>query len=297
MWITFDPDDTKNIRKTIQIYHNANHFQPMVMHDMKSQNIRVETYAEVLSKSAGIRSSRNVMQDSQKVKENKSNAKSQSRKITSQIDENTTEANKNFRKTTKNSKFPSKSTDDWQVQHKRFHKRHKTSKANRLTQTNSREPFSNFDREVCSTDMEKDIKADDERDKQYPCQSEDRTHKITLYNLSNRVLTQGEKSLLEYGLTFIPTKLKVNVSQLLSDLREWERKMRLREYFYEDEEDSITDVSENTKSNSIENEIESQKRNKIWMPPTGRDQSLDLYIQLVKEDILKGIRKNGKMNI
>ena len=33
------------------------------------------------------------------------------------------------------------------------------------------------------------------------------------------------------------------------------------------------------------------------MPPAGRDVALDMYIELVKEDVIKGIRKEGKMNI
>ena len=74
--------------------------------------------------------------------------------------------------------------------------------------------------------------------------------------------------------------------------------MRLREFFYDDNvEDSNVEKHGNTECCSFENVIESRKRNKIWMPPAGRDQALDLYIQIVKDDILKGIKKNGKMNV
>ena len=47
----------------------------------------------------------------------------------------------------------------------------------------------------------------------------------TIFNLSNYTLTDAERNLLERGLKFVPTKPNVNISKLLADLREWERRM------------------------------------------------------------------------
>ena len=57
----------------------------------------------------------------------------------------------------------------------------------------------------------------------------------TVTNLSSCKLTVEQTELLSKGLKFIPNKTKVDKIKLLSDLTEWERRMRLREYFFEKE--------------------------------------------------------------
>ena len=109
--------------------------------------------------------------------------------------------------------------------------------------------------------------------------------------------TQSETSLLQYGLKFIPTKKRVDVGQLLADIRQWERKMCLRELYYDRNKKDDLKVSDMSKQEEVEKEMEARTRNKTYMPPTGRDCALDLYTEFVKEDIVKGIKPSGKMNI
>ena len=70
--------------------------------------------------------------------------------------------------------------------------------------------------------------------------------------------------------------------------------MALREYFFDDEDETnepdYTDTY--TQLAKMEMEIEARKTNKIFMPPTGHESSLDLYIEVVKEDIPNGIMES-----
>ena len=54
-----------------------------------------------------------------------------------------------------------------------------------------------------------------------------------VFNLSSRILTKEETAVLSKGLKFVPTRNKVDVTKIHSDLAEWERRMRLSEYFYD----------------------------------------------------------------
>ena len=62
-------------------------------------------------------------------------------------------------------------------------------------------------------------------------------------NLSERKLSKAEISLLEKGLTFVPTNRKMDLTVLLTEIKEWERRLRLKEFFFDKE--SNTD-EENT---------------------------------------------------
>ena len=63
----------------------------------------------------------------------------------------------------------------------------------------------------------------------------------TVTNLSSYKLSNEETSLLSKGLKFIPDRSKVDKLKVLTDLCEWERRMRLREYFFDkDNDDSDT---------------------------------------------------------
>jgi hypothetical protein len=65
--------------------------------------------------------------------------------------------------------------------------------------------------------------------------------------------------------------------------------MWLREFFYED----------SRKEKNPENEEDDKFRFKVksnFTPKTGRDQWLDMYIELVKNDVINNIGKSGKLN-
>ena len=53
----------------------------------------------------------------------------------------------------------------------------------------------------------------------------------TVFNLSSKKLTRHQEKVLNYGLKFIPTNLNIDLTELITDLKEWERQMRLAEYF------------------------------------------------------------------
>ena len=53
-----------------------------------------------------------------------------------------------------------------------------------------------------------------------------------IFNLSSRQLTADEEAVLQKGLSFIPTR-RQPPAQLISELKKWERLMRLREYWAE----------------------------------------------------------------
>jgi hypothetical protein len=75
------------------------------------------------------------------------------------------------------------------------------------------------------------------------------------------------------------------LEKLIADIKTWERRMRLREYFF-DENDKDQDL-----------EYSKFKKSSDWAPTPGRDCWLDLYVQVVRDDIIKGLRKDFKINI
>ncbi len=109
----------------------------------------------------------------------------------------------------------------------------------------------------------------------------------TVTNLSSRKLTEAETSLLSKGISFVPSKKHVDLSKIHSDLAEWERRMRLAEYFHSDE-------NQERKNEKEEYEIKKESR---FTPEPGREKWLDAYIEAVKNDILNGIKENGQSNI
>lgn len=62
-------------------------------------------------------------------------------------------------------------------------------------------------------------------------------HNPKVFNLSNRVLNETEIKLLSKGLKYTPTP-RMNNEQLKTDIKEYTRKLRLKEYFNEDDDDS-----------------------------------------------------------
>ena len=103
-------------------------------------------------------------------------------------------------------------------------------------------PLCNVDRTDANGIRQKD------KDKKTPNEA-----KELVTNLSGHTLTNAELSLLEKGLKFVPDRAKINSTKLLAYLGEWERRMRLREYFYkiDDETESESDEVEDGKNKFI----------------------------------------------
>jgi hypothetical protein len=106
-------------------------------------------------------------------------------------------------------------------------------------------------------------------------------------NLSEYTLTDSEKSLLAKGLKFIPDRKKIDSTKLLADLGEWERRMRLREFFHD----------KDTQKVKPEQDMFTVKKESNFTPSKGRDAWLDLYIQLVKNDVVNSVGKSGNLNV
>ena len=121
------------------------------------------------------------------------------------------------------------------------------------------------------------------------------TNERVVTNLSSRMLTATEEKLLSKGLSFIPTQRNIDVWRVHSDLAEWERRMRLREYFANKEPESDEEDNSSDEEGSV-NFIKKKKKSN-FTPKPGRDKWLDAYIEVVKKDVIDGIKKKVEMNI
>ena len=119
-----------------------------------------------------------------------------------------------------------------------------------------------------------------------------KTDSVAVTNLSQHHLTEGQITLLSRGLKFIPDRHKVDKLKLLADLAEWERRMRLKEFFY----------TEGTEPQTKQDEKDPLEKFKVpkkssFTPNKGRDMWLDMYVEMVKTDIINSLKKLGKLNI
>ena len=106
-------------------------------------------------------------------------------------------------------------------------------------------------------------------------------------NMSSKVLSEEQESLLNKGLSFIPTKRSVDKTRLLADLAELERRMRLHEYFLDTEGGKME-----------EKEEEKWKRKKSsFTPEQGRSKWLVAYIEAVKGDVMASLKNRIQMNV
>ena len=75
---------------------------------------------------------------------------------------------------------------------------------------------------------------------------------------------------------------------MLTDIKTWERRMRLREYFYGREEEQDDDEDDL---------IKKKVKKSNWTPAEGRNRWLDQYLVEVKNDIMNGLKRDFRMNI
>ena len=76
------------------------------------------------------------------------------------------------------------------------------------------------------------------------------------------------------------------LSRVLADLAEWERRMRLREYFYD----------RDRKEEDSEEKFKEKKKGE-FTPGRCRDVWLDTYIEVVKSDIIAGLVRTKALNL
>lgn len=120
-------------------------------------------------------------------------------------------------------------------------------------------------------------------------QKEIQQGKETVLNLSNRTLTSAEYRLLGKGLKFCPKPKHHNEIQLKQDVFEFTRKLRLKEFFGDKEEDRDSEKdSENSQNNFQKFPKESKS---TFIPPSGRDSTLDFYIEAITHEILQSNKR------
>ena len=101
--------------------------------------------------------------------------------------------------------------------------------------------------------------------------------KETVISLSTAQLSNTEIKLLSRGLTFVPTPKRTNWSETQADINDFARRLRLKEFF------------QNNQANSTNPSDEVRKRFRCkgtWAPPNGRDAALDAFISAVENDIM-----------
>ena len=87
----------------------------------------------------------------------------------------------------------------------------------------------------CFKTEQKPPPASSERIKGYFCSD-------TVFNLSNKVLSQTEISVLEKGLGFVPTPNMINEADLRRDFNEFSRKMRCKWYFRDEPSEEFSEI-------------------------------------------------------
>lgn len=90
-------------------------------------------------------------------------------------------------------------------------------------------------------------------------------HNPKVFNLSNRVLNETEIKLSK-GLKYTPTP-RMNNEQLKTDIKEYTRKLRLKEYFNEDDDNSTQNQNEEQEQDLVRNKSD-------FHPKRGRNQTL-----------------------
>ena len=110
---------------------------------------------------------------------------------------------------------------------------------------------------------------------------DDREVPSTVINLSGVHLSEDEVKLLSKGLSFCPTPRRADKDEILDDLESYFRRLRLKEFFLDNEEHSDDD--------------DAQPRFRplsTWMPPKGGDAALETYIRKFRADVKQQLEVN-----
>ena len=94
----------------------------------------------------------------------------------------------------------------------------------------------------------------------------------TMFNLSNRVLSDAEIRVLEKGLDYAPIQTKMNEPELIHDFNDFCRRMRLKWHF----PDELNTFSE----------IPAFRPKSTWVPPKGHP-CLEVFLSQVEAELFK----------
>lgn len=114
-------------------------------------------------------------------------------------------------------------------------------------------------------------------------------HNPKVFNLSNRVLNETEIKLLSKGLKYTPTP-RMNNEQLKTDIKEYTRKLQLKEYFNEDDDDSTQNLNEEQEQDLVRNKSD-------FNPKRGRNQTLDTVCNTLDNFQLSNVPRQTKSNL
>ena len=122
--------------------------------------------------------------------------------------------------------------------------------------------------------------------------------RVKVVNLSDRVLSSDQLSLLSKGLGFVPVK-KQRLTNLISELREWERLVRLREFWSSNSraKDAANLKGTAGKGGNTPTEQDLCYKKSHWTPEKGRDPWLDMYIEEVTMSVLDGVSRTSDSNM
>ena len=103
-------------------------------------------------------------------------------------------------------------------------------------------------------------------------------HKRTVVTIPDDLpLTDSENSVLCKGLTFVPVNSKTDEYQVKADCERYFRRLRLKAYFHDREDASIT--PDNDPFTKFEN------KTSTWTPPDGQFSAIDHYIDRCRRSI------------
>ena len=102
-----------------------------------------------------------------------------------------------------------------------------------------------------------------------------------IHNFSDYELTTPMKSLLNRGLSFVPTPKNINISQIQAELDRYNRSMYWSEYYFERDDEEESDIP------NVKNVFRPLKTN---LPNSSAPSSLNVYLSAVRSDILGSCR-------
>ena len=97
----------------------------------------------------------------------------------------------------------------------------------------------------------------------------------TVFNLSQRVLSETEIKILEKGLDFAPIQRKVNEPELRKDFDDFCRRMRIKWHFRNEPSDNFS-------------EIPAFRPKSSWKPPLGHP-NLEVFLSSIEEELFKNV--------
>ena len=113
-------------------------------------------------------------------------------------------------------------------------------------------------------------------------------------NYSSFTLTKPMITLLNRGLSFVPTPAGVNKSELIADFSRYERCLRWKEHFFEEQTNESDDEIETEGNRGPKDLFKLKKSN---LPQTKPSPGLSDYIGGLRSDILGSVKKKVSPNI